>query len=83
MGFAIRPPDVNASRWEYTVEGAGGAALGAEGPSAGMRVGLCQLRDIRRPFVDRLLEERARGDRSPGSTTSCGARTPGWWTCAC
>jgi DNA polymerase III alpha subunit len=31
-----------------------------------MRVGLCQLRDIRKPFVDRLLEERARGGAFAG-----------------
>ena len=68
MGFAILPPDVNASAWEYTVEGAGGAGSGVGGaggspggPPSGLRVGLCQLRDIRRPFVDRLLGERARG----------------------
>jgi DNA polymerase III alpha subunit len=71
MGFAVLPPDVNASAWEYTVEGtgtAGGPAAGAGedgpaggGPPAALRVGLCQLRDIRKPFVDRLLEERTRG----------------------
>ncbi len=68
MGFAVLPPDVNASAWEYTVEGAGGpAGAGAAGagpvggPPTGLRVGLCQLRDIRRPFVDALLAERARG----------------------
>ena len=58
MGFAILPPDVNASAWEYTVEGAGGAV---SGPPSGLRVGLGQLRDIRRPFVDALLAERVRG----------------------
>ncbi|HSV91511.1 MAG TPA: OB-fold nucleic acid binding domain-containing protein, partial [Desulfobacterales bacterium] len=52
MGFAILAPDVNASAWEYTVEGA---------PPSGLRVGLGQLRDIRKPFVDQLLAERARG----------------------
>jgi error-prone DNA polymerase len=69
MGFAILPPDVNASAWEYTVEGAGGPAGaagagtvgGPPGPPTGLRVGLCQLRDIRKPFVDALLAERARG----------------------
>jgi error-prone DNA polymerase len=65
MGFAILPPDVNASGWEYTVEGTAGAgaaggAAGAGVPSA-LRVGLGQLRDIRRLFVDRLLSERASG----------------------
>jgi len=31
------------------------------GPPTGLRVGLGQLRDIRKPFVDALLAERARG----------------------
>ncbi len=69
MGFAILPPDVNASGWEYTVEGAGwwrgrgwwrGGRTLRQSPTA-LRVGLGQLRDIRRPFVDRLLSERASG----------------------
>jgi DNA polymerase III alpha subunit len=52
MGFPVLPPDVNASRWEYTVETAGTAAL---------RVGLGQLRDVARPFIQSLIEERGKG----------------------
>ncbi|HTP58404.1 MAG TPA: DNA polymerase III subunit alpha, partial [Spirochaetia bacterium] len=36
MGFPVLPPDVNASRWEYTAEA---------GPLRGLRVGLLQLKD--------------------------------------
>jgi DNA polymerase III alpha subunit len=50
MGFPILPPDVNRSAWEYTVE---------EGRA--LRVGLGQLKDIRRELVDGLVAERARG----------------------
>src|SRR5208283_2243847 len=43
MGFPVLPPDVNASRWEYTVEG--------DDTSGGLRVGLCQLKDARQEIV--------------------------------
>ncbi len=49
MGFPVLPPDVNESRWEYTVE------------QGGLRVGLGQLRDVSRPFLEALLAERERG----------------------
>jgi error-prone DNA polymerase len=60
MGFRILPPDVNKSGWEYTVE-----ALppddAASRPSAGLRVGLGQLRDFARPLMERILAERGEG----------------------
>ena len=49
MGFAVLPPDVNASRWEYTAE------------AGGLRVGLGQLKDVRRELVDAIVAERDRG----------------------
>ncbi len=49
MGFEVLPPDVNKSRWEYTVE------------ASGLRVGLGQLKDARRELVDALVQERDRG----------------------
>jgi error-prone DNA polymerase len=50
MGFAILPPDVNASRWEYTAE---------HGPPA-LRVGLMQLKEARRDLVEAIIRERGR-----------------------
>ena len=66
-GFPILPPDVNRSAWEYTVE-EGSPALSGEQkrPSGGLRVGLGQLKDIRREFVDCLVAERARGGAFTG-----------------
>jgi error-prone DNA polymerase len=89
MGFPVRAPDVNASRWEYTVEGGAGAAgEAAARPGGGaaarprdgtpcpgdgtavreaaaatpcLRVGLGQLRDLSRPFIESLIAERERG----------------------
>ncbi len=55
MGFPVLPPDVNASRWEYTAEAPGGP------PALGLRVGLGQLRDVSRPFLEALLAEREKG----------------------
>ena len=49
LGFAILPPDVNASRWEYAAE------------PAGLRIGLMQLKDARRELVDKVVQERERG----------------------
>ncbi|MGO9410848.1 MAG: DNA polymerase III subunit alpha [Spirochaetia bacterium] len=49
LGFAILPPDVNASGWEYT-------AL-----PAGLRVGLMQLKDARPELVEAIVQERRRG----------------------
>ena len=49
MGFAILPPDVNASRWEYTAE------------AGGLRVGLGQLKAARRELMDELVAARERG----------------------
>ena len=51
MGFAVLAPDVNASKWEYTVEPSRG----------GLRVGLGQLKDARRALVEAIVEERERG----------------------
>lgn len=50
------PPDVNASRWEYTAEGSQGKA----GFPGGLRVGLIQLKDARRELMDAIVEERER-----------------------
>jgi error-prone DNA polymerase len=52
-GFPVLPPDINRSHWEYSAEPAGPA-----GRPAAMRVGLGQLREIGREFVERLLAER-------------------------
>jgi DNA-directed DNA polymerase III PolC len=57
MGFPLLPPDVNLSRWEYTVETAAGPDCGSP---AALRVGLCQLKDTRREFVEAVLSERDR-----------------------
>jgi error-prone DNA polymerase len=54
MGFPVLPPDVNASRWEYTAEA-------EEGAAPGLRVGLGQLRDAAKAFVEALIEERESG----------------------
>ncbi|MBN2353196.1 MAG: DNA polymerase III subunit alpha [Spirochaetales bacterium] len=49
-GFAVLPPDVNSSGLEYTVE------------NGGLRIGLLQLADVKRPFLEKLVSERrARG----------------------
>jgi error-prone DNA polymerase len=72
MGFPILPPDVNRSRWEYTVEyrPAGSAATpkgpagdkdGGGGACGGLRVGLGQLKDARRELVQTIGAERERG----------------------
>jgi error-prone DNA polymerase len=64
MGFPILPPDVNASRWEYTVEGPSNVARSdraAGGPSAAaLRVGLGQIKEARRDLVQAFVEERDR-----------------------
>jgi error-prone DNA polymerase len=57
MGFPVLPPDVNASRWEYTVE-PGSSCNG--GTRASLRVGLGQLKDARKELVDAVLAERER-----------------------
>jgi error-prone DNA polymerase len=54
MGFAVLPPDVNASRWEYTAE------------ASGLRVGLGQLKEARRELVDAVVHERERGGQYSG-----------------
>ena len=46
MNLAILPPDVNRSEWAYT------------GRGSGIRVGLMQLRGVRRASLEALLEER-------------------------
>ncbi len=60
MGYAILPPDVNASRWEYTAEYA------PSGAAAGVRVGLGQLKDARRELVDVIVAERDRAGHFSG-----------------
>ena len=65
MGFRILPPDVNASNWEYTVERLGGLSASVPRPpspsmTAGLRVGLGQLKDARRELVDAIVQERDR-----------------------
>src|SRR5208337_81015 len=67
MGFPVLPPDVNASRWEYTVEG--------DDTSGGLRVGLCQLKDARQEIVRAIVDERERGGRYSSFRDFC-ARTP-------
>jgi len=48
LGLAVLPPDVNRSAWAYT--GRGGE----------LRVGLMQLKGVRRASLEALLEERGR-----------------------
>ena len=83
MGFAILPPDVNASAWEYTVEGAGAAGgRGARGrPPACAWASASSATSASRSSTPSSRSARAAGP-SRGSTTSCGAPTHAWWTCA-
>jgi error-prone DNA polymerase len=76
MGFPILPPDVNSSRWEYTVE-ARHDDDGRGGPSAsgGLRVGLCQIKEARRDLVQAIVDERERGGSFTGFQDFC-ARIP-------
>jgi error-prone DNA polymerase len=71
MGFPILPPDVNRSRWEYTVE-TGGTGTGLAWPAAvslpaspslapALRVGLGQLKDARKELVEAIISEREIG----------------------
>jgi error-prone DNA polymerase len=71
MGFPVLPPDVNASRWEYTVEAEGKAG----GGTAGLRVGLGQLKDARQELVQSIVDERGRGGPYTGFRDFC-VRTP-------
>ncbi len=68
MGFPVLSPDVNASRWEYTAEeiGEGAPPAADRAPERGLRVGLGQLRDVARPFVEAVLAERDRGGAFTG-----------------
>jgi error-prone DNA polymerase len=73
MGFPILQPDVNRSRWEYTVEDGGLSASNsaehrgsprppsASLPTAALRVGLGQLKDARQGLVEAIIAERERG----------------------
>ena len=63
MGFPILPPDVNRSRWEYTVEDGPRAmpcAAAAGGLDAASRR-LGQLKDARLDLVQAIVAERERG----------------------
>ena len=77
MGFAILPPDVNASAWEYTVEGRGGRAA----RPACAWASASSATSASPSSTPSSRSARAAGP-SRGSTTSCGAPTPAWWTCA-
>jgi error-prone DNA polymerase len=46
MGLTVLPPDINASDWAYT------------GAEQTIRVGLMQIRGLKRSLVDRLMAER-------------------------
>ncbi len=76
MGFPVLPPDVNASRWEYTVEArpgddsSAGAAAGAPLP-AGLRVGLCQIKELRQELARAIVDERERGGSFTGFRDFC------------
>ena len=48
MGLHVLPPDVNESRWAYT------------GRNRDLRVGLMQLKGVRRASLEALLEDRKR-----------------------
>jgi error-prone DNA polymerase len=67
MGFPILPPDVNASRWEYTVQ--------REAGGAGLRVGLGQLKEARQDLMQAIVDERERGGPYTGFRDFC-ARAP-------
>jgi error-prone DNA polymerase len=81
MGFPILPPDVNASRWEYTVEAMGLPSVHpcTRQPSPSMatalRVGLGQLKDARQELVQAIVSERERGGQYDGFRGFC-ARVP-------
>ncbi len=84
MGFPILPPDVNTSRWEYTVESAQARREGDEsravpvpagGHAGALRVGLGQLKDARQELVQAIVDERGRGGPYTGFRDFC-ARTP-------
>jgi error-prone DNA polymerase len=59
MGFTILPPDVNASRWEYTVEG------------SSLRVGFGQIKEARQELVQAIVDERERGGSFTGFRDFC------------
>lgn len=46
MGLTILPPDINASDWAYT------------GAGSSIRIGLMQIKTLRRELVDRLVADR-------------------------
>ncbi len=86
MDAPILPPDVNASRWEYTVESApsapggvarreratGAGAPGAPAPAGSvLRVGLGQLKEARRDLVQAIVDERERGGPYTGFRNFC------------
>ena len=70
MGFSVLPPDVNRSRWEYTVEEGGLSASNSAGhrgrPTGALRVGLGQLNDARQGLVEAVIAERQRGGEFRG-----------------
>lgn len=51
MGLTVLPPDVNACEWAYT------------GQARVLRVGLMQIKGLKKVFVDSILEERNQDGR--------------------
>jgi error-prone DNA polymerase len=65
-GFAILGPDVNRSALEYTVE------------NGRLRIGLGQLQEIKRSFLERLLAERAARGAYQSVREFCARTRPGY-----
>ncbi len=53
MGIEVRPPDVNLSKWDFTIEG--------EGEQAAIRFGLGAVKNVGHGPVDIILQARAEG----------------------
>ncbi|BDG60426.1 DNA polymerase III subunit alpha [Caldinitratiruptor microaerophilus] len=68
-GVAVLPPDVNRSRWEWTVE------AWPESPAGAMRCGLGQVRGLSRAVADAVIREREAGGPYRSLADLC-ARTP-------
>ena len=83
LGIRVLPPDVNASRWEYTTEltlTPGAPGLGDDGrrglpPRGGLRVGLGQLKAARQELAKTIVDERERAGSFTGFQDFC-ARVP-------
>jgi error-prone DNA polymerase len=65
-GVTVRPPDVNRSDWDCTLEpeAANDAAAGADGAARlALRLGLRQIKGLKQAEAERLVEARRAGGR--------------------